>query len=252
MRIVAIGGGEIGRPRGDGKGNYPIETLSIDREIVRLAGKKHPKLLFLPTASGDHPGYFPVIEKYFGKRLGCDVSALYLETKKYSEKTLREMVMGADIIYVGGGNTLSMIRTWKRLGFDKVLREAVDRDIVLSGVSAGAVCWFKYANSDSRKKADGTGELSKIKCLNFLDLFTCPHYDAELGRPESLKKMVYESGDSALALDNCTAIEIINDQFRILSSRRNANAYLLNREGKKVVQRRIKKNKFQTISQLKR
>ena len=45
--IVAIGGGEI-RTRG---------TASIDREIIRLARKKNPKLLFIPTASSDSDRY---------------------------------------------------------------------------------------------------------------------------------------------------------------------------------------------------
>ena len=82
-KFVAVGGGEIGRP------GFPIETLSIDSEIIRLTGKSRPNLLFLPTASGDDEGYTKVVEDYFGSRLGCNVSVLYLKdspTKVYAQK----------------------------------------------------------------------------------------------------------------------------------------------------------------------
>ena len=46
-KIVAIGGGEIGEG----------ETLAIDKEIVSLTGKDHPRALFIPTASSDSRGY---------------------------------------------------------------------------------------------------------------------------------------------------------------------------------------------------
>ena len=78
-KIVAIGGGEIGRP------GFPIETLAIDKQIIASSGKKHPKLLFIPTASGDSEGYVQVVQKYFGKKLGCKVDTLYLVKQKISK-----------------------------------------------------------------------------------------------------------------------------------------------------------------------
>ncbi len=75
MKIIAIGGGEIGRP------GYPVETTKIDKEIIALSGKKIPRVLFIPTASGDSNGYTEVFNKYFGKRLGCKTDVLYLKKK---------------------------------------------------------------------------------------------------------------------------------------------------------------------------
>ena len=134
MKIVAIGGGEIGRP------GTKIETLEIDEEILRLSGKKNPKLLFIPTASGDSAGYIDVVETYFGIKLGCTVDTLLLWGTDLSEREIEKKIESADIIYVGGGNTLSMIRLWKKLGVDTLLQNAAERGVVLSGVSAGAVC----------------------------------------------------------------------------------------------------------------
>ena len=96
-KIVAIGGGEIGRP------GYPIETTKIDKEIIRLTGRKNPKLLFIGTASDDSGLYIKVIKKYFRKRLGCAVLSLLLTKNRYFKKDLEKIILSSDIIYVGGG-----------------------------------------------------------------------------------------------------------------------------------------------------
>ena len=83
-----------------------------------------------------------VVEKYFGKRLGCHIDVLYLAKSKASGQEIRKNILGSDIIYVGGGNTLKMMNLWRKLGIEKILKEAAEKGIVLAGVSAGAVCWF--------------------------------------------------------------------------------------------------------------
>ena len=95
-KIIAIGGGEIGRP------GYPVETTKIDKEIIKLTGKQNPKLLFIPTASSDSDGYFETVQKHFGKRLGCKVDVLWLIKENPSYKEVEEKVMSSDIVYVGG------------------------------------------------------------------------------------------------------------------------------------------------------
>ena len=99
-KIIAIGGGEIGRP------GTEIETEEIDMEIIRLSGKKHPKLLFLPTASGDHSGYIEVVRKYFGERLGCDVDTLYL-VRQISSKKKFKIKSWVQILFMSAEETLS-------------------------------------------------------------------------------------------------------------------------------------------------
>lgn len=166
-KIIAIGGGEIGRL------GYPIETEKIDREIIKLTGKKKPKLLFLPTASADSEGYFKTVKKYFGKKLGCYVNVLYLTKEKLSKKEIERKILISDIIYVGGGNTLYLMKIWRKLEVDKILEKAHKKGIVLSGLSAGAICWFKYGNSDSIKFKKG--QYIKVKGLGLIDALMCPH-----------------------------------------------------------------------------
>ena len=241
MKIIAIGGGEIGKP------GTKIETRKIDEESIRLTGKKHPKLLFIPTASSDSESYYQTVQNYFGKILGCKTDVLYL-TQKPTNQEIREKILNTDIIYVGGGNTLKMLKIWRRLGVDKVLEEAAEKDVVLSGVSAGAICWFKYGNSDSKGKSN----LIKVRGLEFIDLMACPHYDVEKSRRPSLRKMIKYNGGLALALENCSALEVIGDIYRVLTSSKDARIYRVYRLYGKVVEEELPiDGKFRPLELLK-
>lgn len=238
-RIVAIGGGEIGRPKKEG-GYFPVETMSIDKEIIKLTKKKKPKLLFVPTASNDSEGYFKVIKKHFTK-LGCNVKPLYLIKENYSKKEIEKEVLKSDIIYVGGGNTLKMMNLWRKIGFDKILKKAYNKGIVLSGLSAGAICWFSYGNSDSRKFTSGSKKLIKVKGLGLVDALLCPHYDFETYRQKDLKRMMKNTSRViAIALDNSCAIEIIDDKYRIIKSKKAAKAHKIYYKNKKYIKEEIK------------
>lgn len=218
--IVAIGGGEIGRP------GYPIETTAIDKQIISLSGKSNPDVLFLPTASTDSAGYYKVFDEHYGKRLGCNVTVLNLYSKP-TKTAIEYAIDSANIIYVGGGNTLKMMMLWRRMGVDKLLAKAYENGTVLCGLSAGAICWFKGGLSDSRSFSSG-GEVwnyINVHGLDLEDLLICPHYDVESGRPAALKKMLKGTRKLAIALDNCSAIEIKDDTFRILRSKPSAKAY---------------------------
>ncbi|KKQ04404.1 MAG: Peptidase E [Candidatus Moranbacteria bacterium GW2011_GWE2_36_40] len=227
-KIIAIGGGEIGRT------GVKNETLSIDREIIKLSGKSNPKLLFIPTASGDAAGYINSIENHFGKKLGCKVDSLELISKKYTKKELEDKVLKTDIIYVGGGNTLKMMKVWRKFGVDVLLEKAMKKGVVLSGLSAGSICWFRYGNSDSaRFGKNKTASMIRVKGLDMIPALHCPHYDIEKGREESLKEMMKKNTGVAIAIDNCCAIEIIGDQYEILKSKKTANAYKIYWKGGK-------------------
>ena len=222
-KIIAIGGGEIGRPKDDG-GHYPIETTLIDTEILRLTNKKNPTLLFLPTASYDSQSYYEVVEKHFTKLGFSSVTPLYLSDKSLTKKHIEDTILSHDAIYVGGGNTLRMMNTWRKMGVDKMLKLAYERNIVLSGISAGSICWFNCGNSDSRKFSSGSDKLIKVTGLGFIDALHCPHYDTEPHRPADLKRMMKTTPKVAIALDNCAALEIVDGAYRIIKSKPSAKA----------------------------
>ncbi len=245
--IIAIGGGKIMVPK-----NREPQTSLIDKAIVQQVKRKSPKVLFIPTASEDNAEYCEAFRHQYEKRLGCSVQALLLYRDRPSNRKIQMLIAGSDIIYVGGGNTLRMMKLWRALGVDKCLDKARKRGAVLCGLSAGAICWFRQGNSDSRKFKDGKNKtLIKVTGLNYADLLMCPHYDVEKHRQPSLKAMMKKTQGVAIGLENCAALHIKDDQYRILASKRNKKAYLIYwYRGKYVKQALTPSDNFQSIIEL--
>ena len=218
--IVAIGGGEIGRP------GFSVETTEIDKHIIGLVTKNHPNVLFIPTASGDSASYSGVFTQHYGNRLGCAVDVLNLYDKPSLNK-IKEELSWCDILYVGGGNTLKMMMWWRRLGVDKLLLTAYQNGKILCGLSAGAICWFNGGLSDSRSfTSRGQGwSYINVHGLNLENILLCPHFDAEPARQPALKNALQGTRKIAIALDNCAALEIKDSGYRILASKNGAKGY---------------------------
>jgi dipeptidase E len=214
-KIVAIGGGEIGNR----------ETENIDRFLVSLAKKKVPRLLFLPTASGDDEGYINTVKNYF-EHLGCEVDYLSLNKEKYENREIRQKILTSDIIYVGGGDTVSMMSRWKSLHVGEYLKEAYAQGVIMSGLSAGSICWFKYGHSDS-DSFHGSSKWDYVRAygLGLIPSSHCPHYN-EVGR-DSYDEMIFEDKIPGIALENKTAFVYIDGICRIIKSDEKMNAYLL-------------------------
>ena len=181
-KIVAIGGGENGR------GEHPYETGPFDREIVRLTGKDDPNFLFIGLANSFADSYYATMCDIFHGRLGCTHTDHLTEADLRDPDTLRRKMEWADFIYVGGGNTLRLMTLLRRYGGDRLLDEAYKRGTVLSGVSAGGICWCSCGNSDSRKFTSGSDQLIKVTGLGYLPVLFCPHYDAEPLRQTDLPR----------------------------------------------------------------
>ena len=224
-KIIAIGGGEIGRPREDGNRFYPVETTSIDKEILRLTNKKNAKLIFIPTASNDSRKYFDIVKNHFLKIGFASISVLYLLDKDLTKTQIKEAILSHDAIYVGGGNTLRMMSVWRKLEVDTLLKQALDKGVVLSGISAGSICWFSQGSSDSRSSASDVNKLMSVTGLGFIEAYLCPHYDVEPHRQSDVKIKLRRSAKVAICLDNCVAIEVIGDKYRIIKSKASAKAH---------------------------
>ncbi len=241
MKIVAIGGGELGEG----------ETLPMDRHIVEMTGSTNPNALFIPTASSDSSDYAATFSRIYGDALGCEVETLFLLKNPPPLGQIAETIATADLIYVGGGNTLKLMRRWRHLGVDRLLIEAAKRGTVLCGLSAGALCWFQYGHSDSMSfYHPDDWDYIRVKCLGLLPFTACPHYDGE-DRDKNFQAMISREGGIGIALDDCAAFEVVDDQFRILSARDSAGAYRVERLGGKVVQTPIPvSTEFQPLATL--
>ena len=232
--IVAIGGGNI-RVRG---------TAPIDREIIRLSGKKHPVLLFIPTASSDAEDYCKQIQEYFGEFLKCKTRVLLLIREHPSKEQIRRKIQSADIVYVGGGNTLKMMRLWRRLGVDKLLKTVYQKGTVLCGISAGSICWFDSGHSDSLSfYSPRSWKYINVKGLGLIKGIHCPHYNSRtLGIPRrrDFCDMIRKIGGIGIAIENNCAIEFIDGKFyKVIASRVNARAYRVCRSDGEVFVERI-------------
>ena len=217
--IFAIGGGEIGRA------GYPVETLAIDKAIIKSTGKKHPRLLFIPTASRDSAGYIKVVAEHFGKRLGCTIDTLCVAKDAPSQKEMHAQVAAADIVYVGGGNTLFMMKRWRACGLDMILTRAAESGTIMSGLSAGAVCWFRFASSDSRMMTDPTyKKYIRVRGLGWYDATLSPHHIRENKRDAGLRTLLKSRGGIGIALDDFACLEIRGAEYRIITSQPQARA----------------------------
>ena len=194
-QIIAIGGGGFGRV---------IKDLKIEKYIKYQSTKPNPKICFIPTATGDDQGYIDNFYKAFNE-LGCETSHINFFKRTID---LKSHILNQDIIYVGGGNTKSMLAVWKEWGLDLILEEAYQEGIIMSGVSAGAICWFKKGITDSWADHQAT-----IDCLGFVEGICCPHYDEEPERIPYVKDILANKKiDSCLAIEGYTALHLIDDK----------------------------------------
>ena len=163
--IACIGGG--GFLVDDERGVQERLLLTLLPE----ARRERPRVLYLGLAHGDAESRQLRAFKMFSK-LGCDVSTLPFFPYEMKRDYVAE-AMAADLIYVGGGNTPAMIAVWRECGFDRALHDAWQGGTVLSGVSAGANCWFEHYVTDS---VPGGGVRAG---LGWLEGTFCPHLDSE-------------------------------------------------------------------------
>lgn len=209
-QIIALGGGGF---------LMEPENPLLDQYILTQSHKPNPKICFLPTASGDSEDFIKRFYRSFEK-MNCIPSHLSLFNPP--TRKIEDYILSKDIIYVGGGNTKNLLAIWKDWGLDLILREAWEHGIVLSGISAGSLCWFEEGITDSF--GDG---LDSIKCLGFLKGSNCPHYDGEIDRRPTYHKLI-SSGrlQSGFAVDDGVGLHFIDlDINKIVSSRPSAKAY---------------------------
>jgi peptidase E len=214
-----------------GGGGFSMEpdNPALDQFVITLARRPNPSVCFLATASGDAESYIDAFYTAF-RKLECRPTHVPLFARTPDLKTV---LPEQDVIYVGGGNTKSMLAVWREWDLPALLRRAWESGTVLAGVSAGAVCWFEHGVTDSFGKG-----LYPLSCLGLLSGGCCPHYDGEAERRPSLHRLIEEGTiTSALALDDGAAAHFVSGRLaNIVSSRPQARAYRVERVEGRVVE----------------
>ena len=242
-KIVAIGGGE------NGHHNTKYETAPFDKEIIRLTGKAKPNFLFIGLANKYPEYYFEVMDGIYNGMYGCSTD--YLRYEEIKDKNITSYkIKKADIIYVGGGNTYKLMRLFKLYGIDEMLIEAYNEDKVLCGISAGAICWCDYGNSDSRAISSNSSRMIRVTGLGLIHILFATHIVKEPNRIESVKQMMKRTYKiPAVQLDNA-ALEVVDNQYRILTIDDNSVAEKCYWKKGEYISENIVCNEFRNIEEL--
>ena len=219
-QIIAIGGGGFGRNPGEG---------IIENYILNQSNAKKPNICFIPTATGDNEAYK---NNYYATFTKLNCNPVHLDFFKRTPD-LQSLINEQDVIFVGGGNTKSMLAVWKDWGLDLILHEAYKNGVVMSGVSAGAICWFEQGITDSWSK-----DLKVMDCLGFVKGACCPHYDEEPQRRPSLKKFLSQQIlESCYAVDGGSALHIQDEkEFGSIAFSENKKSFHVELKNDKVVE----------------
>lgn len=198
----------------------------LQKHLLSLADMPEPRVCYIGTATGENPRDTEVFYRSMNRH-GCRVSHLNL-FEPHTED-FEDYLLGHDIIYVAGGSTRNMLTIWRDWGLDTALETAWREGVVLSGTSAGAICWFEACITDSLPS-----ELRPLDCLGFLPGSACTHYDARPDRPTTFRALI---GDGTLpgpglATDDFTALHYVGTELReVVSAKKGARAYLIERDG---------------------
>lgn len=228
-RIVAIGGGEL-RER---------TTLKIDEYIAGLAkqhaGENRPNALFIPTASHDYMPYYNTFHKVYTGVFNIKTDVALTVFKEPDMEKMRAKFEKADMIYVGGGDTVFMIEHWKQSGLLPLIKEAYERGVIIAGLSAGAICWFSDIYTDSTAALGEGDKYAMFEGLNWIKGKISPHYNA---RMLDFDKIVCYNYDRALGIEANAAL-VIEDGEIVGSVSAGGNAYRIINESGKLTKEKI-------------
>ncbi len=200
-RIVAIGGGQ-----GKGREQDP-SRLKIDEYLAGLArehaGERRACCLFLPTASHDCMPYYNTFHKVYTGVYGLKTDVALTVGRDVDLGKHKKKFDGADLIYVGGGNTVFMLEHWRKVGLIPLIEEAYGRGVPLAGLSAGGICWFEEMYSDSVVQND----YAMYRGLGWLKGTVSPHYNE---RTADFDEIVLRNRLRAWGIEDYAALEFVD------------------------------------------
>jgi dipeptidase E len=209
-QIIAMGGMALPPELGN---------LRLIAYFLRQTGKRRPKVCFIGGAHGDaESGRL----RFYAAFSQFDCRPTHLPLFARTPRDLASFVLEQDAIFVGGGNTRSLLAVWREWGLDRHLRAAWEHGVVLGGSSAGSICWFEYGVTDSI-----AGPLTALSCLGFLPGSNCPHYDSERQRRPAFQRLVARGAlPNGVAADDGVALHYSGTRLRCaVSSEARAKAW---------------------------
>jgi peptidase E len=213
-RIVACGGEQLLHP-------------ALTRYVFDLTGRPRPKILFVPTASGDDPANLLTFYQTLAS-VSCEPTHLALFHRTVDD--IEALIRAQDVVMVGGGNTANMLAIWRLHGVEDALRKAYADGTILTGASAGCICWFEAGITDSF-----TPELGPLRDgLKLLSGSACPHYDSEERRRPVYAREIAAGLPPGIALDDAVAARYEDERLvEIVSARPGGHAFRVDASGER-------------------
>ena len=228
--IIAIGGGELREK----------QTSEIDRQISGLIKKKcegrRPTALFVGTASHDSMPYYNSFHKTYTGLFGLKTDCALTVYGEMNYEKIEGKFQKADMIYVGGGDTLFMLDSWEKSGIKKLILDAYDRGVIICGLSAGAICWFDEMFTDS-----AGAEYEFKKALGVLSGGACPHFDKRKADFEN--KIADATVENYICIEDLSAVMFVNGALKCASDSA-GNSYVANVKNGKISYNIISKSDF--------
>ncbi|MGH2832069.1 MAG: Type 1 glutamine amidotransferase-like domain-containing protein [Solirubrobacteraceae bacterium] len=220
-----------------GGGGFTMEPFNplLDDFILSLALHAQPRILFLPTASGDTGAQIRAFYTRYSGRV-CVPEHLSLFHMHDMNRPLADIVLEQDIVYTGGGSMRNLLAIWRAHGLDEILISAWERGVVLAGLSAGAMCWFEGGVTRS------SGPATPIVGLGLLAGSLTVHAD---GEPDRLPVWLASISDGTLpggwAADDGVGLCFRGGHLqRVVSSRPGAFAQRVDAVAGELVRDRLK------------
>lgn len=193
------------------KGRYFLEGdtsgFGTQYEIAELSGKEQPNVLYIGMASTDPYSGYGAVESEFGRELGCQTDYLTLEDLANGEAAKK--IEWADVIRVGGGDSRMLLARLRKYGTDALLREAAEKGTVMSGSSAGAICFGVWGTSGI-----GYDRFENLRATGCVDLIVCPH-GLEEKRVNKVKEDLMKNPSLFAVVLGTSALEIKDGMYRI-------------------------------------
>ena len=221
-KIIAIGGGGF---------THQLD-LSLDQFVIDKLKKTNNKIGFLATASNDDKKKISLFYKRF-ENTEFELSHFNLTS---NTNGFSEWIMSKDLVYIGGGNTVFMLEIWRKNKLENIFKDAYEKGIILSGISAGAVCWFDWILSDSV----GPG-FNPLRGINLISGSCTPH-SSNIERINQFESDIKNNKlPQGIAIDDGVAVVFVDGKpTEVYSSRKNHTAYFLNKDKKVNLEEYIK------------
>jgi peptidase E len=219
--ILATSGGI----RSDSRGGWAVAPLL--EHALALSGAERPRICYVGTATGDDAWNIAAFYGAFAGRDDVVLSHLSLSPMP-NVPDITAHLLGQDVVWVFGGSVANLLALWRLHGVDVAMRAAWEAGVVLTGISAGSMCWHVGGTTDSF----GPDLRPVTNGLALLPYGNGVHYDSEEQRRPLLHRLVADGTlPTSYATDDGAGLHYVGAELHeALAEKAGAGAYVVRRD----------------------